>query len=124
MIAHGPGGHGGPDGPARPAPRPAVRGFGGGGFGGMQLPAQKSKDLNKTLRQLLQRLRPEWMPIAVSAALALAYVALSVIGPKIIGNATNVIFNGVIGRSLPAGLSKAQVYDPIRALGRRQTAEL
>ena len=107
MIAHGPGGHGGPGGPARPAPRPAVRGFGGGGFGGMQLPAQKSKDVNKTLRQLLQRLRPEWMPIAVSAALALAYVALSVIGPKIIGNATNVIFNGVIGRSLPAGLTKA-----------------
>src|SRR5437588_76274 len=124
MIAHGPGGHGGPGGPARPAPRPAVRGFGGGGFGGMQLPAQKSKDVNKTLRQLLQRLRPEWMPIAVSAALALAYVALSVIGPKIIGNATNVIFNGVIGRSLPAGLTKAQAVAQLRAHGKGQIADL
>src|SRR5947208_13594440 len=124
MIAHGPGGHGGPGGPARPAPRPAVRGFGGGGFGGMQLPAQKSKDVNKTLRQLLQRLRPEWMPVAVSAALALAYVALSVIGPKIIGNATNVIFNGVIGRSLPAGLTKAQAVAQLRAHGKGQIADL
>src|SRR5438874_1787533 len=124
MIAHGPGGHGGPGGPARPAPRPAVRGFGGGGFGGMQLPAQKSKNVNKTLRQLLQRLRPEWMPIAVSAALALAYVALSVIGPKIIGNATNVIFNGVIGRSLPAGLTKAQAVAQLRAHGKGQIADL
>src|SRR5438128_9102953 len=124
MIAHGPGGHGGPGGPARPAPRPAVRGFGGGGFGGMQLPAQKSKDVNKTLRQLLQRLPAEWMPIAVSAALALAYVALSVIGPKIIGNATNVIFNGVIGRSLPAGLTKAQAVAQLRAHGKGQIADL
>ena len=40
---------------------PARAGFGGGpggGFGGM-LPPQKTKDLGKTLRQLLARLQPE-----------------------------------------------------------------
>ena len=39
---------------------PARGGFGGGpggGFGGM-LPPQKTKDLGKTLRQLVARLRP------------------------------------------------------------------
>ena len=105
MMARGAGGPAG-----RP---PAGRGF-GGGMGGM-LPAQKTRDLRKTLRQLLARLRPERMPIAVSVILALAYVALSVIGPKIIGNATNVIFNGVIGKALPAGLTKQQAVAQLRA---------
>jgi ATP-binding cassette subfamily B protein len=114
MMARGAGGPGG-----RP---PAGRGF-GGGMGGM-LPAQKTRDLNKTLRQLLARLRPERMPIAVSVILALAYVALSVIGPKIIGNATNVIFNGVIGKSLPAGLTKQQAVAQLRAHGQGQIADL
>jgi len=114
MMARGAGGPGG-----RP---PAGRGF-GGGMGGM-LPAQKTRDLRKTLRQLLARLRPERMPIAVSVILALAYVALSVIGPKIIGNATNVIFNGVIGKALPAGLTKQQAVAQLRAHGKGQIADL
>jgi len=115
MMARGAGG------PGRP---PAGRGFGGGGFGGMQLPPQKSKDLNKTLRLLVGRLRPERMWIAVSIVLALAYVALSVIGPKLIGNATNVIFDGVIGKSLPAGLTKQQAVAQLRAHGHGQIADL
>jgi ATP-binding cassette subfamily B protein len=101
---------------------PARPGF-GGGFGGM-LPPQKTKDLGKTLRQLLARLRPERMRIAISAVLALGSVAGSVIGPKIIGNATNVIFDGVIGKSLPAGISKQQAVAALRAQGHGQIADL
>src|SRR3984893_9490908 len=101
---------------------PARPGF-GGGFGGM-LPPQKTKDLGKTLRQLLARLRPERMRIIIAAVLALGGVAGSVIGPKIIGNATNVIFNGVIGKSLPAGLTKQQAVAALRAQGHGQIADL
>jgi ATP-binding cassette subfamily B protein len=106
----------------RPPGRP---GFGGGpgGFGGM-LPPQKTKDLGKTLRQLLARLRPERTRIVISAVLALGSVAGTVIGPKIIGNATNVIFDGVIGKSLPAGITKAQAVAGLRAQGHSQIAEL
>jgi len=106
--------------------RPPVRGgFGGGpgGFGGM-LPPQKTKDLSKTLRQLLARLRPERMRITISAVLALGSVAGTVIGPKIIGNATNVIFDGVIGKSLPAGITKQQAVAGLRAQGHGQIADL
>jgi ATP-binding cassette, subfamily B, multidrug efflux pump len=106
-----------------------VRGAGGrpggpgGGFGGM-LPPQKTKDLGKTLRQLLARLRPERTRITISAILALGSVAGTVIGPKIIGNATNVIFDGVIGKRLPAGISKAQAVAGLRAQGHAQRADL
>ncbi len=104
---------------------PARGGFGGGpgGFGGM-LPPQKTKDLGKTLRQLLARLRPERMRITISAVLALGSVAGTVIGPKIIGNATNVIFDGVIGKSLPAGITKQQAIAGLRAQGHGQIADL
>src|SRR2546428_11538255 len=103
---------------------PARGGFGGSpGFGGM-LPPQKTKDLGKTLRQLLARLRPERMRIAISAVLALGSVAGNVIGPKIIGNATKVIFDGVIGKSLPAGITKQQAVAGLRAQGHGQIADL
>jgi ATP-binding cassette, subfamily B, multidrug efflux pump len=104
--------------------RPAGRGFGGGGMFGMGPPPAKTKDVGKTLRQLLGRLRPERALIVVSALLALGSVAFSVIGPKIIGNAINVIFDGVLGKSLPAGLTKAQAVAQLRAHGQGQIADL
>ena len=104
--------------------RPGGRGFGGPGFFGQGPPPAKTKDLGKTLRQLLARLRPERLRVAVSALLALGSVAFSVIGPKIIGNAVNVIFDGVLGKGLPAGLTKAQVVAQLRAHGQSQIADL
>jgi ATP-binding cassette, subfamily B, multidrug efflux pump len=107
--------------------RPAG-GFGRGGFGGrgfgMALPAQKTKDVGGTARRLLLRLRPEWPRIATVALLSSIGVALTVIGPKILGNATNVIFAGVLGKALPAGLSKQQAIGLLRAHGRGQIADL
>jgi len=91
---------------------------------GMGPPPAKTKDVGKTLRQLVARLRPERMAITVSAVLALGSVAFTVIGPKIIGNATNVIFDGVLGRSLPAGITKAQAVAQLRAHGHNQIADL
>jgi ATP-binding cassette, subfamily B, multidrug efflux pump len=104
--------------------RPGGRGFGGPGMFGMALPPQKTKDMGKTLRQLLARLRPERVPIVVSALLATGSVAFTVIGPKLIGNATNVIFDGILGKPLPAGLTKQQVVAQLRAQGHKQIADL
>jgi len=92
------------------------------GMGGP--PAGKTRNLGKTLRQLLGRLRPELPLIILVALLGSASVAFSVVGPKIIGNATNVIFNGFVGKSLPAGLTKAQVVAALHARGQDQLAQL
>jgi len=110
---------------ARIAPgRPGGRGFGGPGMFGMGPPPAKTKDVGKTLRQLLGRLRPNRVPIIVSAVLAIGSVTFSVIGPKIIGNAVNVIFDGVLGKSLPAGITKAQAVAQLRAHGQGQIADV
>jgi ATP-binding cassette subfamily B protein len=90
----------------------------------MGQPAQSSRNLGKTLRQLLGRLRPEWHLITFVVLLGSASVAFSVIGPKIIGNATNVIFDGIIGKNLPAGMTKAQAIALLRAHGQDQIAQM
>ena len=114
MINRGVGGQ-------RPAGRPAM----GGGWMGMGgPPAGKTRNLGKTLRQLLGRLRPELPLIILVALLGSASVAFAVVGPKIIGNATNVIFNGLVGKSLPAGITKAQAVAALRAHGQDQLAQL
>jgi ATP-binding cassette, subfamily B, multidrug efflux pump len=92
------------------------------GMGGP--PPAKIQDTRRTLRQLLGRLRPELPLISVIAVLATGSVALSVIGPKILGNATNVIFDGVVGKMLPAGLTKAQAIALLQAHGQSQIAQL
>ena len=46
------------------------------------------------------------------------------IGPKILGNATNIIFEGVIGKQLPAGVTQDQVVAALRAAGDEGQANL
>ncbi len=98
-----------------------ARGRGGRGPGG---PPERAKDLGGTLRRLLARLRPERFKLAAAVALGIVSVGFTVSGPKIIGNATNVLFNGVIGKMLPAGLSKTQAIATLRAHGHSQVASM
>ena len=96
----------------------------GGPFMGLSAPVERSKDFRGTLRKLLSRLRAERAVLAFVVVLGSLSVAFSVIGPKITGNAMNVIFDGVVGRTLPAGVPKEQVIASLRASGRGQLADM
>jgi ATP-binding cassette, subfamily B, multidrug efflux pump len=104
--------------------RPRRGGFGPPGMmmGGM--PAEKSKNFGASFRRLLGRLRPEAARIAVVLVLAVGSVTFAVLGPKLLGNATNVIFEGAIGSKLPAGTTQAQVEAGLRAAGQGQLADM
>ena len=106
--------------PAPVRPRP------GGGFGpfGGQMPAEKSMDFGPSARRLLRRLSPERPRILAVVALAVLSVAFSVIGPKLLGRATDVIFSGVIGGRLPAGATKEQAVQALRASGQGDFADM
>src|SRR4029077_217335 len=103
----------------RPQGRPV-----GPGWMGMGPPAGKTKNVGETLRRLLGRLRPELPRLIAVVILGSFSVAVSVVGPKIIGNATNIIFNGIVGKNLPAGLTKAQVIAMLQSHGQGQLAQL
>lgn len=107
--------------PARP---PMRRGPGGGGpFGGMGMPAEKSMNFGPSAKRLLGRLLPHRMGVILVIALSVVSVTLSVLGPKLLGEATNIIFSGIISKTLPAGVTQQQVIDQLRASGDDQKAD-
>jgi ATP-binding cassette subfamily B protein len=90
----------------------------------MSMPVERPKDFGNTVRRLGRRLRPERIRIAFVIAMTSGSVAFTVFGPKILGNATDVLFNGVIGKRLPAGMSKQQVIALLRSRGEGQLADM
>jgi ATP-binding cassette subfamily B protein len=54
--------------------------------------------------------------------LAVGSVSLSVAGPRLLGRATDIIFAGVLGRQLPAGLTTEQAAAAARASGHANVA--
>jgi ATP-binding cassette, subfamily B, multidrug efflux pump len=88
------------------------------------MPAEKSMDFWPSAKRLLRRLGPEKVPAFAVVVLTLGGVSFSVIGPKILGHATNLIFAGVIGRQLPAGITQQQAIDAARARGDGKFADL
>ncbi|WP_272934080.1 ABC transporter ATP-binding protein [Streptomyces sp. PSAA01] len=94
----------------RRGPAPAA---GPGRFMGGQ-PTERSLDFRGSGRRLLARLRPERGIALLVLALGTCSVALAVMGPKILGEATDLIFAGLIGRQLPDGAGKEQAVQWLR----------
>ena len=93
-------------------------------MGFASMPAAKSRDFERSFRRLLGELAPERILVAVVMGLAVASVVLAILGPKILGNATNLIFEGVVGRQFPAGLTKDQAVAALRASGQGNLADM
>ncbi len=101
------------------------RGPGGGGpMGMMQGPAQKSLAFGPSAKRLLARLSPERLKITLVVLLTVVSVFLTVLGPRLLGNAINLVFDGAISATLPAGVTKAQVIAGLRDAGKNQQADL
>ncbi|GAA3115376.1 ATP-binding cassette subfamily B protein [Kribbella aluminosa] len=88
------------------------------------IPGDKSMNFLPSAKRLLGRLRPHRVQVAGVVLLAIFSVGLSVLGPKILGRATDIIFAGAIGKHLPSGLTKAQVIEQTRASGNGRLADL
>lgn len=66
-----------------------------GRWGAAGMPLERSKDFKNSTRRLAARLRPEGFGVVLVLVLAVVSVTLLVIAPKILGNATNIIVDGV-----------------------------
>jgi len=71
--------------------RGPMRGFGGGMVG------QKASTFGPSAKRLAGRLRPQRVILGASVAAALFSVAAASQGPRVLGWATDVIFDGIIG---------------------------
>nr|WP_207125002.1 ABC transporter ATP-binding protein [Actinocatenispora comari] len=88
------------------------------------MPAEKSMHFGASSKRLIRMMRPDRARAFAILALGLVSVALQVIGPKILGHATDVIFSGVIGGRFPATVTKQQVIDGLRAKGDSKIADM
>ncbi|MFC8597513.1 MULTISPECIES: ABC transporter ATP-binding protein [unclassified Isoptericola] len=103
-------------------PRPGgPRGGGPMGMGG-GAPVAKAMDFRGSLRRFAGVMRPERARVVLLTLCGVVSVALTVAGPKILGDATNVIFAGVVGKGLasagvPAGTTGDEAAAMLRASG-------
>ncbi|MBI3751369.1 MAG: ABC transporter ATP-binding protein [Chloroflexi bacterium] len=104
--------------------RPGGPGGPGGHMLGMMLPPAKPNDFRGSFGRLLRRLRPERPLILLVFVLAIVSVSFAVIGPKILGNATNDIFAGLLSKQIPAGVTQDQIEAGLRAQGKDQFADM
>ena len=91
-------------------------------FGGA--PAKKAQQFWPSAKRLMGLLGPERVKMSIVVGLVVISVVLTVIAPKILGQAVDTIFNGVIGSQLPAGVPLAQIVAETRASGNSDFADL
>jgi ABC-type multidrug transport system fused ATPase/permease subunit len=85
---------------------------------------ERSRNFSGSALRLLGRLTPHRRLIVAVLTMAVVGIALSAIGPRVLGHATDLLFNGVIGRRLPEGITKAQAVADARARGEDSFADL
>jgi ATP-binding cassette, subfamily B, multidrug efflux pump len=105
------------------APR---RGPGPGGGPGAALvtPTAKAHDFWGTMRRLLWTMRPERLRLGGMVVLGVVSVIFAVIGPRVLGHATNIIFDGASSKLIPAGSTKAQTLAYLRSHGKGRIADM
>ncbi|HEY3672682.1 MAG TPA: ABC transporter transmembrane domain-containing protein, partial [Acidimicrobiia bacterium] len=74
---------------------------------GVGMPVEKSENFKSTVRRLLHRLAPERMRIAAVLVFAVVSVTLTVIGPRLLGHATNIVIAGI---SSPKGIDFGELH--------------
>lgn len=87
-------------------------------------PDQRSMEFKVSGRRLLAQFKPERATLYVMLVAVVLSVGLSVVGPKILGRATDLVFAGIVGRRMPAGSTKAESLDSLRAHGQGAVADM
>jgi ATP-binding cassette, subfamily B, multidrug efflux pump len=104
--------------------RPKTQHTPGMGPPGLIGTGEKAKDFKGSFKRLVARLRAEYRIIAVVIILAVISVAFTIAAPKILAQATDLIFEGAISAQLPAGVTQEQVIAGLEAQGQDQLARM
>ena len=80
-------------------------------------PPGKAEAFWPSFKRMVGLLGTYRVSLVVVTLAAVGTVVLAVAAPKVLGQATNVIFEGVVSTMLPAGTTKAQAVEALRARG-------
>jgi ATP-binding cassette subfamily B protein len=87
------------------------------------MPVEKSQNFGPSAKRLLGRLKPDRASVIFVVLLGIISTGLSIVGPKLLGNATNAILAGSIGTQTAKFATKAEVIAYYRAHGQGTTAD-
>ncbi|MET8687960.1 ABC transporter ATP-binding protein [Streptomyces sp. NPDC004732] len=90
----------------------------------MMGPDSRSMNFKGSGKRLLTQFRPERATMYAMLVAGVLSVALSVLGPKILGRATDLLFAGIVGRDMPEGTTKEQALDNLRDKGHGGMADM
>ena len=96
----------------------------GGDMFGDSAPPRKAKQFWPSAKRLVGLLGPEKGKFFLVVVLVLGSVVLSVIAPKVLGRATDVIFNGMLGKPLPADVPLETIIQTLRSQGKDTYADM
>ncbi|MBL5974693.1 MAG: ABC transporter ATP-binding protein [Candidatus Leucobacter sulfamidivorax] len=87
-------------------------------------PVKKAKHFWPSAKRLFGLLAPEKWQFSFVVVLVVASVVLMVIAPKVLGQAMDVIFNGILGAQLPQSVPLEQIIEGLRQQGQDQYADM
>ncbi len=108
----------------RPEHGPQRRGGGPMGHGPGGGSGEKAVNFKASARRLVRHLRPQRASLILAISMGVIGVGLSVVGPRILGHATDLLLNGIVGAQMPEGITKQQAVDAAVAQGNTEMADL
>ena len=87
-------------------------------------PPGKANAFWPSFTRMLALLAPFRIQLAVAGLASVVSVVLAVIAPKVLGRATNIVFEGAISSLLPAGTTKEQAIESLIASGHGEMADM
>ena len=88
----------------RPPASETRTGPGSGRMNVAGVPTERSKDFGGTTRRLASRMAPEKARVVLVLVLAVVSVTLVVLGPRLLGHATDLVFDGLLRRNGRTGI--------------------
>ncbi|VTR78518.1 ABC transporter ATP-binding protein [Cellulomonas hominis] len=82
----------------------------------------KADNFKESFGRMIGLLSPYKVALVAVTLMGAAGVVLTVLAPRILGRATDVVFQGFISRQLPAGITQEQAVEGLRADGQDQLA--
>ncbi|AYV27623.1 putative ABC transporter ATP-binding protein [Streptomyces sp. ADI95-16] len=90
----------------------------------MMGPNERSLDFKGSGQRLLKQLTQDRAKLWGMVVAVVGSVGCAVVGPKILGQATDLVFAGIVGRQMPAGVTKQEALDKLRADGHGGMADM
>ena len=85
---------------------------------------KKAKNFWPALGKMLGLLKPYWVRLLIVTIVGVGGVVAAVLAPKILGQATDILFSGFISKKIPEGVTTDQAISMLKAAGETEMANM